>query len=83
MFSVYLWHGVYSHHTPKPQIWLSNDEMLLARLRAAAGVLSAETRSQLTGEPLVKRYKTADGRVGWSGDSQVLKQSQLFGCNEH
>lgn len=80
IYRVELWHGCYSKETAKPQWWYSNDEQLLARLRAGSGPMTKEMRSKLSGESLTKRHRGIDGKDTWSGKRDVLKNSQYFGC---
>lgn len=61
---------------PKRHSLMSNDKTLLERMVVAAGQLSGEELAQFDGEPLTKKYRKADGSMGYCGNGPHMKASQ-------
>ena len=82
VWSTGVWHGLYWWFigTPKRQRWFSNDSQMLQSLSAVAGKMQPGDRARFGGESLTKRYRKADGSIGWSGKTSVLKSSQSLCC---
>ena len=75
-----IWGGAYAtdrrEATPKRHLLYSNDRRLLQELNQASGHLGREELAEFGGDPLVKRYKKADGSTGWTGNGETLTKSQ-------
>ena len=79
-----MWGGAYALHSlqettasPKRHWLWSNDRSLLKRLEAAAGHLTGQELEALSQGPgLVKKQRTADGGVVFTGEKDALKASQ-------
>ena len=85
VYTTSIWGGAYandpSEATPKRHVLYSNDPALLSRLTTCAGHLTQEQLRALSGEPLVKKQKKADGTRTWQGCKETMGKSQLLGCN--
>ena len=75
-----IWGGAYAADrcaaTPKRHILYSNDLCLLSRLATAAGHLTGEELSSLSGEKLVCKRKRDDGTESWTGNKETMTKSQ-------
>ena len=79
-----MWGGAYALHSlqettasPKRHWLWSHDRSLLTRLEAAAGHLTGQELEALSQGPgLVKKQRTADGGVVFTGEKDALKASQ-------
>lgn len=85
VFKGAVWGGAYSEDrssaTPKRHWLYSNDDKLLEELGLAAGHLTGKELAEMTGAPLVKKQKREDGSSSFTGNKDVLKQSQS--CPRH
>jgi len=80
IFQTRIWGGAYaadtSAATPKRHVLYSNDANLLSRLSTAAGHLTGEELSALSGEKLVRKRKRDDGTETWTGNKDTMTKSQ-------
>lgn len=79
-----IWGGYFADSpetaTPKRHWFYSPDFQLLDRMEKEAGHMSKPELAALSGDRLVKKRKTEDGNSVWSGDKDLMKQSQLLVC---
>ncbi|CAK9038692.1 unnamed protein product, partial [Durusdinium trenchii] len=79
VYTTSIWGGAYandpSEATPKRHVLYSNDPVLLSRLTTCAGHLTQEQLRALSGEPLVKKQKKADGTRTWQGCKETMGKS--------
>ena len=80
IFQTRIWGGAYAADTcaatPKRHVLYSNDASLLSRLSTAAGHLTGEELSALSGEKLVRKRKRDDGTETWTGNKDTMTKSQ-------
>ena len=83
VFYTSIWGGLYctfpDEARPKRHILYSNDERLILNLETAAGHATGHQLQLMKGEPLTKKRKGPDGKLGFQGNGQAMKLSQHFG----
>ena len=72
--------GKFKGPSPKRHLGWSNDEEFMQQLMTRGGYLSVVERQALGESRLCKRGNKA-GKASFTGCKQLLKQSQIFVCN--